>query len=104
MVTSDHQQTVHTTPLLSFSAPSSTCLAETLFAIVTMIFGVIFYSYVIGIMNQITRNMDNKENALQTKIQFMTEYCNNLGLGKKIRYKMRSILEDNIQKNAFMWC
>jgi hypothetical protein len=77
--------------------------AELIFAILTMIFGVIFFSVTIGLLSTILERLDNKAIFLQKKNHVLTEFCKESKIGPELQGKLRRQLANPAAINPFEW-
>ena len=68
-----------------------------------MLFGVGFYSFTIGTLSSVLSYIDTKSTILQKKIAIMNEFCNEMKISSTLKEKLRQTLEQNFQRNAFIW-
>jgi len=76
---------------------------EKILSIFCMIFGVGFFSYIIGILTAFLSNRENKESHIKKKLAIMDEFIDQIKAPKSLKRRLRKVLEYNAVKNAFEW-
>mgnify|MGYP002628437788 CR=1 FL=1 len=95
--------TLTTLSTVGYGDISGKTVYEETIAIFYMFFGVMFYSYFIGMFTSVMQFISIQETSLQKNLKIMNELCNNMDLPLDLKNKMQAILEYNSANNAFLW-
>lgn len=78
-------------------------IAEIMFTIFWMIFGVAFYSFIIGIISAFFTNKDTKNSLLQKKLNSLEDLCSKLKIDGKLYEELKRATEYSANKNTYLW-
>jgi hypothetical protein len=76
---------------------------EQLIAIVLMLFGVCFFSFIIGSLASIFNRIDSKEAQLNNKMAMIDEFAKESGLDSDLKLRLRHALSYSTEKTGFTW-
>ena len=88
-------QTVATVGYGDFGADS---IAELCLSLIWMIFGVGFYSFVIGSLTSIIASENQNTENLYHKLKALEEFAKKTNLPEDLHYKIRQFLENNFSE------
>ncbi|OMJ66562.1 hypothetical protein SteCoe_36549 [Stentor coeruleus] len=77
--------------------------AEIIVAIFWMLFGICFYSFIIGSLASILSSLETKETVLMNKLSAIDEFSNEINLSKTLRLKIRHCIKSNHDYQSFNW-
>ena len=69
---------------------------EHIFAILWMIFGVGFYSYMVGNIIQIIESLDRDNEELQNKLETLKKFQKQTKIASSLYYRIRRHIENNM--------
>ena len=76
-------------------------IVERFTAIILIVVGAGFYSFMIGSISTILSNLDTRNAHLLNKITIMDEFCREAKINKKLRFKLRKALNYISIKSIF---
>lgn len=78
-------------------------LGEVIFCICWMLFGVAFYSFIIGIISAYFTNIETKETLLQKKIEALGELCEEMQIDQEVFEEIKESTEYSAEKIPYFW-
>ena len=76
---------------------------ERTLSIIIMLFGVCFFSFVIGSMASMISRQDSKEAVLNQKMNIIDEFATESNLPRDIKMRLRLALSYSTEQTGFTW-
>ncbi|OMJ81572.1 hypothetical protein SteCoe_4003 [Stentor coeruleus] len=77
--------------------------AEIIIAIFWMLFGICFYSFIIGSLASILSSLETRETSLMNKLSAIDEFSKEINLSKTLRLKIRYCVKSTHDYQSFNW-
>jgi hypothetical protein len=68
-----------------------------------MLFGVAFYSFMIGIISSFFMNIDNKKTMVARKLTEIENLCEDMKINPQIADEMKKSIEYSANKIPYLW-
>ena len=76
---------------------------EQILSIILMLFGVVFFSFVIGSISSIFSRIDTREAQISNKMAIIDEFSKESKLNRELRFRLRHALSYSTDKTGFTW-
>jgi hypothetical protein len=83
---------IQTITTVGYGDISAYTIDERILSLILMLFGVVFYSFVIGTLSSVITQMDSRNNKLQTKLSAISSYAKHSKLPKDLTNRLRKYI------------